>query len=146
MTDRGLPALLRHSDRNSMHWSMESRVPFLTHEFAQFTLGLPEDHLVSASGETKSVFRAAMRGIVPDAILDRRDKIGFETPEGDWLRFLGPRVTEWIAGAEGIGFLDARLCSDEVAAVVEGNKAFSGRTWRIINFCRWAQLMEGHLS
>ena len=146
LTDRGLPALLRHSDRNSMHWSVESRVPFLTHDLAELALGLPEEHLVSRSGETKSVFRAAMRGIVPDAILDRRDKIGFETPEHDWLTRLGPQVTEWAQGAELVDFLDAGECRREVAAVVSGDQPFSSRTWRIVNFCRWAQLMAPHLT
>lgn len=146
LTDRGLPALLRHSDRNSMHWSVESRVPFLTHDLAELTLGLPEEHLVSRSGETKSVFRAAMRGIVPDAILDRRDKIGFETPEHDWLTRLGLQVTEWAQGAELVDFLDAAECRREVAAVVSGDQPFSPRTWRIVNFCRWAQLMAPHLT
>ena len=70
---RGLTSLLRHGDRNSMRFSVESRVPFLTLDQADLLLSLPEQYLISQAGETKSVFRAAMRGIVPDAILDRRD-------------------------------------------------------------------------
>lgn len=41
LTENGLAALLRHGDRNSMHWSIESRVPFLTTEIAEFCLSLP---------------------------------------------------------------------------------------------------------
>lgn len=81
LTEYGLPELMRHGDRNSMRWSIESRVPFLTTEIAEFLLSLPEEYLLSPQGETKHVFRAAMRGIVPDEILDRKDKIGFRTPE-----------------------------------------------------------------
>lgn len=88
----GLPALLRHADRNSMRFSIESRVPFLTTEMAEFLLSVPEPFLVSPQGETKSIFRAAMRGIVPDDILDRRDKIGFATPEKDWLAGMADMV------------------------------------------------------
>ncbi len=86
LTDRGLEALLRHADRNSMAFSVESRVPFLDVDVAEFLLTLPEDYLISSRGQTKRVLRAAMRGIVPDAILDRRDKIGFETPQRSWLK------------------------------------------------------------
>jgi len=77
LTRRGLPALLRHGDRNSMRFSVESRVPFLTTDMADLLLSLPESYLISPRGETKHVFRAAMRGIVPDEVLNRRDKIGF---------------------------------------------------------------------
>ena len=70
--------MLRHGDRNSMYWSIESRVPFLTIDLAEFVLSLPESYLVSRDGETKYIFREAMRGIVPDEILNRRDKIGFQ--------------------------------------------------------------------
>ena len=76
-----LGSLLRHADRNSMHWSVESRVPFLTQDLAQFILQLPEDYLFSPKAETKSVFRHAMQDIVPAEILSRKDKIGFVCPE-----------------------------------------------------------------
>ena len=76
-----LAKLLRNGDRNSMHFSIESRLPFLTTDMADLLLSLPEDYLIGADGQTKRVFRSAMRGIVPDTILDRRDKIGFSTPD-----------------------------------------------------------------
>lgn len=81
----GLPELLRYEDRNSMAFSIESRVPFLTPKLVQFVFSLPESYLISREGVSKYVFREAMRGIAPDVILDRRDKIGFVTPERAWL-------------------------------------------------------------
>jgi len=81
LTGRGLSSLLRHGDRNSMAFSIESRVPFLTLPLAEFLLSLPENYLVSDDGVTKHVFREAMRGIIPDSHLDRKDKIRFATPE-----------------------------------------------------------------
>ena len=85
LTETSLPQLLRSEDRNSMAFSIESRVPFLTPALAEFILALPEDYIVSCNGTSKAVFRQAMRGIVPDSILDRRDKLGFPTPEQQWL-------------------------------------------------------------
>ena len=87
-----LPALLRYEDRNSMAHSIESRVPFLTPRLVEFVQRLPEAFLIADDGLTKNVFRRAMRGIVPDAILDRRDKIGFEPPQRKWLAALDPWV------------------------------------------------------
>ena len=141
LTRNGLPALLRHGDRNSMRWSLESRVPFLTTDLAEFVLGLPEHYLISPLGETKHLFRAAMRGIVPDEVLDRRDKVGFATPELEWFRALRPRLADWLDGAAQIPFLDERACRAEVADIVEGRRRFSWRAWRLINFCRWVQVV-----
>jgi asparagine synthase (glutamine-hydrolysing) len=136
----GLAPLLRHADRNSMHWSIESRVPFLTSDLAEFLLSLPEQYLISPKGETKHVFRAAMRGIVPDAVLDRRDKIGFATPEALWLTRLGPRIIEWLEPARDLPFIKYDSLIESVHAALTGIKPVTMQTWRIINFCRWYAL------
>lgn len=136
----GLVALLRHGDRNSMRWGVESRVPFLTTDLAEFCLTLPEHYLVSPTGETKHILKAAMRGIVPDAILDRRDKIGFATPEQEWFRQLGATALKWIEAADQIPFLDAGQAKREVELIAGGHKQMSPETWRLINYCRWAEI------
>jgi asparagine synthase (glutamine-hydrolysing) len=80
-----LPGLLRFEDRNSMAFGIEARVPFLDHRLVEAALALP-DRLKITDGEHKVALRRAMTGMVPDAVLDRRDKIGFSTPEASWLR------------------------------------------------------------
>lgn len=140
LTGSGLAALLRHGDRNSMRWSIESRVPFLTPAIAEFLLGLPEEYLLSMHGETKTVFRAAMRGLVPDQILDRREKIGFQTPEQEWLRLLRRDVSGWLEAADGLPLLHADRARHMVDEVFDGRRPFSAVVWRLMNYCRWAQL------
>lgn len=142
LTGQGLNALLRHGDRNSMRWSVESRVPFLTTDMAEFLLSLPESYLISPQGETKHIFRAAMRGIVPDIILDRKDKIGFATPEQAWLKQLGNTIFDWLEAAEALPFLNAGQCRRAVKMIIEGRRHFDFQAWRLINFCRWAQIMN----
>ncbi|MGR4038975.1 asparagine synthase (glutamine-hydrolyzing) [Pseudomonas sp. JDS08PS003] len=139
LTHRGLQSLLRHGDRNSMRFSIESRVPFLTSDMADFLLSLPENYLISQSGETKSVFRAAMRGIVPDAILDRRDKIGFSTPEQVWLVQLAEQIRGWLKIDLGLPFLNQPQILEEFEKIISGKAAFSWQVWRWINFTRWYQ-------
>ncbi len=143
LTDGGLQMLLRHGDRNSMCWSIESRVPFLNPDIAEFTLSLPESYLLSPEGETKRVFRAAMRGIVPDVILDRKDKIGFATPQIDWIRSCPKSVDRWLEYAEEIPFLNASRIQAESIQVMSGKKPMTSAFWRLINFCRWAELTLG---
>jgi asparagine synthase (glutamine-hydrolysing) len=137
LRQRGLPALLRHGDRNSMRFSVESRVPFLTCQFADFTLGLPEEYLVSLRGESKHLLRAAMRGIVPDDVLDRKDKIGFATPEQQWLLGMADTVRGWLAQDVGLPFLDQQRVVAEFDQVVSGRRAYTSQVWRWINFIRW---------
>jgi asparagine synthase (glutamine-hydrolysing) len=142
----GLPGLLRHADRNAMRFSVESRVPFLTTDLAQFLFSLPEDYLISRQGETKSVFKAAMRGIVPDAILDRRDKIGFATPEQDWLVQIAPQARQWLEEAEPLPWLNKPEMLNAFDAVIAGRAAFSWQVWRFINFSRWYGLVFAPLQ
>lgn len=138
----GLPQLLRYEDRNSMAHGIESRVPFLVPDLARLILSLPEDQLIDDGAVTKSVFRRAMRGIVPDAILDRRDKIGFATPEQRWLTTLAPWVDEVLAGDALVAI--PALVPAEVRrgweAVKVGQEGFDFRIWRWINLVRWSQL------
>lgn len=140
LTGKGLNALLRHGDRNSMRWSVESRVPFLTASMAEFLLSLPENYLISGDGETKHIFRAAMRGIVPDSILDRKDKIGFQSPERDWLTAARPYINKILDEAKEVPILNATACRDVVARMLNGQMAFSSLAWRIINYSRWYRL------
>lgn len=138
-----LPGLLRYEDRNSMAFSIESRVPFLTPSMAELVLGLPEEHLLARDGTTKSVFRAAMRGIVPDPILDRRDKIGFATPEQKWLGALHGWVDTTLRDADPTLLPGLRL--DSVRAewqdVLAGRSAFGWHVWRWLNLIRWTEIM-----
>jgi asparagine synthase (glutamine-hydrolysing) len=140
LTQRGLMGLLRHGDRNSMRFSVESRVPFLTPSLADFLLSLPESYLISSQGETKHIFRSAMRGIVPDAVLDRRDKIGFATPESEWLHKMSATVRQWLSDDLGIPFLNQREILKEFDRIVAGKQSFTWQVWRWVNFIRWYRM------
>ena len=143
LTKQGMPALLRHGDRNAMRFSIESRVPFLTIPLTEFALSLPEEYLISQQGETKAILRKAMRGIVPDNVLERRDKIGFATPEKEWLHLLAAQIREWIVVPNDVPFLKREVLLKEYNALMNGGKPFSFVAWRWINFCRWAELNFG---
>lgn len=137
LTGTGLTKLLRHADRNSMRWSVESRVPFLTTKIAEFTLSLPEEFLIAQSGETKSLFRHAIRDIVPNEVISRRDKIGFVTPEKKWLRELHGKVPDLVDSFERVPFLRPEECKKEVTQILEGTKPFSWLAWRMVNISVW---------
>jgi asparagine synthase (glutamine-hydrolysing) len=139
-----LRTLLRHEDRNSMAWSIESRVPFLTPVLAEFALGLPDRYLIDADGTGKLVLRHSLRELVPDPILDRRDKIGFATPQTSWLLELGP----WIDGilgsetARARGPLDTSQVQRRWQATRAGAQEADPATWSWINLIRWIDRFE----
>ena len=137
---RGLPQLLRHGDRNSMAFAIESRVPFLTIPMASLLFSMPEKYLISENGETKHVFREAMRGIVPDEILQRKDKIGFTTAESTWLIKISPHLRQWIRESSDISLFNIPKMLMQFDQVIEGRRAFSWEIWRWVNFCRWHQI------
>src|SRR5207342_386341 len=85
LTRTRLPALLRYEDRLSMAFSIESRVPFLDHRLVELAFALPDD-VKRRAGWSKYGLRRALDGFLPPSVVWRRDKKGFPTPVGKWLR------------------------------------------------------------
>lgn len=79
-----LPPPMHEEDLNAMYWSVENRSPYLDRHLAEFCATIPTRHLVQ-DGKAKAVLRDAMRGIVPDQIIDNRRKMGFNAPLMDLL-------------------------------------------------------------
>ncbi len=84
LTKGVLPMLLKFGDALSMAFSVESRLPFLDHRLVEFVFSLPAHHKLRGS-QPKGILREAMAGLVPEQILRRTDKVGFETPLARWL-------------------------------------------------------------
>ncbi len=80
-----LEHLLKWDDRNSMASSVESRVPFLDYHLVERTLATQSSEKIK-DGVTKSILRRAMKGTLPEKIRNRMDKVGFDTPQDEWLR------------------------------------------------------------
>jgi asparagine synthase (glutamine-hydrolysing) len=120
-----------------MHFSIESRVPFLTPDLANLFLSMPEDFLISQQGQTKHIFRAAMRQIVPNDVLDRKDKVGFSTPEKDLLFGMAGNVRSWLKEDLKLPFLCQQTLLKEFDAMLLGQKPYTSQIWRWVNFIRW---------
>lgn len=143
VTGSSLPMLLRYADRNAMWASVENRVPYLTTELVDFAASLPDEILIAPDGTLKHVLRSALRGLVPDAILDRRDKIGFETPEARWFE----REPRLRAMARETAALPLPPCfapsiRGDLLALGEGRVPFSGHLWRAMNVIRWSRRLD----
>jgi asparagine synthase (glutamine-hydrolysing) len=94
-----LPVLLRYEDRNTMAFGVESRVPFVDHVFVEWMATLPAE-LRLDGGWTKRVMRDALRGTLPEKIRLRRSKLGFSTPQEQWIRgALGTWVCDVVSSS-----------------------------------------------
>ena len=133
-----LVELLMKQDQMSMAASIESRVPFLDHKLVEFSAALP-DELKLAGWTTKRVLREAMKGVLPESIL-QRPKMGFPVPFAGWMR------GRWSAVARDVlldrssrqrGVIDPagveRLLADHAAGRTEGGD----RIWSLLNLELW---------
>src|SRR6266496_662257 len=88
-----LPELLRYADRNSMAHSREIRLPFLFHKLVEFIFSLPASYKIK-DGFTKWILRKSMEQNLPNKIVWRSGKVGFEPPQKEWMQ--NSRVQEMI--------------------------------------------------
>lgn len=95
ITQNSIPRLLRYEDKNSMAFSVESRVPFLDHRVVEYIFSLPINQRIK-NGWTKYLLRNAVKGIVPEKIRKRRSKIGFAVPEKRWMLELKGKVMKML--------------------------------------------------
>jgi len=91
-----LPSLITMNDRASAGYGLENRSPFLDHRIVEFAFRLPPDMKIREF-RTKYILRKALRGVVPDVILDRKDKKGLVVPFHQWLS--GP-LQSWARNLE----------------------------------------------
>jgi asparagine synthase (glutamine-hydrolysing) len=92
----GLGELLRYADRNSMAHGVEVRLPFLNHELVQFIFSLPVTFKIN-NGWTKWLLRQGMKTVLPNEIVWRKDKVGYEPPQLQWMQ--PPQMQEYIQEA-----------------------------------------------
>ncbi|WP_449257028.1 asparagine synthase (glutamine-hydrolyzing) [Bosea sp. (in: a-proteobacteria)] len=139
-----LSMLLHWEDRNSMAHGIEARVPFLDHPLVEFSLALGNDHKI-VGADTKRVLRRAMEQVLPPAVLGRRDKLGFATPEQIWFR--GPLKQLMREGVEAtlrrypdlFNAEGTRALADDM---LEGRRSADFVLWRIVNLGIWGERFQ----
>lgn len=125
--------LLMRVDKMSMGVSLEARVPFLDHRLVELAMSIPEP-VKTRGGELKAVLKRAVRGTIPDELIDR-PKQGFGVPIHEWLLGrLGERAREELEGfCQASDILDA----DAVRDVFEGPPG--PQPWHLLNLALWWQ-------
>lgn len=136
-----LPALLRYEDKNSMAFSVESRVPFLDPRLVEYIFTLPPKAIIGG-GWNKRVMRAALAGILPEKIRSRRWKVGFTTPEMAWLIARKDLVND-IFDSDSFNsrpYFDAAAVRDTFERICEGAAEETLAVWRVLNLEIWLRV------
>ncbi len=123
-----------------MEHSVEGRLPFATAPLAELALTLPDEYLIGPDGTTKWVLKEAMRGLVPDVVLNRRDRIGFDVPLRTWPAMI-PDMPDLLRSALELLPVHAsamRPLLDRVsrAETLSPHDAFT--LWRLVGLTDWA--------
>jgi asparagine synthase (glutamine-hydrolysing) len=140
-----LPALLHVEDRVSMAHGLESRVPFIDTEVVEFAATLPAD-VKFKQGHLKHALKEAMRDVLPSAIVDRRDKMGFPVPLAEWINDeLRDFVLDVFSGANARS--RPYLSEDfDVRDLIEREGAFSRNLWGLFSLELWQQAYHDQAS
>ena len=127
----GLEELLRLADRNSMAHSVEVRLPFLSHHLVEFLFTLPP-HFKIHQGWTKWLLRKAVEAKLPEEIVWRRDKVGYEPPQKLWMQTeaVQERIREAKKKLVGEGILNKGVLSEKIQPKdAHEDQSFDWRYW-----------------
>jgi asparagine synthase (glutamine-hydrolysing) len=122
----GLEELLRYADRNSMAHAVEVRLPFLNHELVKFLYTLPPNMKIH-HGWTKWLLRQSVKDQLPEAIVWRRDKTGFEPPQKKWMS--EPQVQEAIRRGKQVLADHGILNTTALAQKLKPHEAHAAESW-----------------
>lgn len=128
------PYQLRSADRSSMASSIENRVPFLTPTVTDTVFSLGTSQLYDISAITKPLLRASVQGIVPDAILSRRDKKGYTS--------LSPTIFISQDLYDRLYYVSELFGLSSHPLRPNRHIQLCGRTWRFFNLLYWASLLD----
>lgn len=123
--------LLMRIDKMTMGVSLEGRVPFLDHKLVEFAMGIPEA-LKTKNGTLKYILKRAVRGLIPDEIVDRK-KQGFGVPIYEWFfDRLGDKTQEELGS-----FCDETDFLDKRAVMYHIKEGHGVAMWYLLNFAMW---------
>lgn len=135
-----LPALLHVEDRMSMAHGVEARVPFLDHPLVEFAATIPAD-IKFKNGELKRLLKTVFSGRLPQAITNRKDKMGFPVPINLWLK-RGGKARELIGDILGSERAKSRpylAPGMSVDALLDSQSIYGRNLWALLSLELWHQ-------
>lgn len=137
-----VPMQLHWCDRDSMAHSVESRAPFLDFRLVEYILSCPSE-LKIKEGKTKFLLRESLKGILPKTVYERISKIGFATPEENWMSDNQALFLELLESAKlNLSSVVNPIAFEKAENIILGNSRYEGFAWRIICLSIWVQVFN----
>jgi asparagine synthase (glutamine-hydrolysing) len=133
--DVQLPHLLKYADRNSMAFSIETRLPILDYRLVEFALSIPAEFAIR-NGWTKNVMREGLKGIIPENIRKRKNKVGFEAPQASLLRVILPQL---LAKLQKGTMLEKYFNMDWLMDRIKNNDLNNITMWKALCLDLWSR-------
>ena len=140
MVRTSIPYQLHSEDRNSMLFSIESRLPFLDHRLVEYCIGLPSSYKIR-NGFTKAVFREAISEL-PQPIKNRKDKMGFVAPDAEWMLQHKDLVREDLKEAIARTGAFSEKLLHRFDRFAEGKKDYETIYFRAMTFNRFCKIFN----
>ena len=122
-----------------MAFSVESRLPFLDYRLVEFVFAFSGIEKIK-SGLTKWVLRDAMKEILPERILSRTDKVGFETPQKKWFRSSLKEFISDILNSEQFmtrKYFNPSFIKKDFDHLCNGKENIKSNIWRCVSLELW---------
>jgi asparagine synthase (glutamine-hydrolysing) len=145
LTFSALPEYLRYEDRNSMAFTLESRLPFLDYRLVEWAMSLPAEFKIRRH-ESKRVLREAARPLIPASVSARTDKMGFVSPQELWQRgALRPALNRVFSRdlSEVFPTLNGPIVAEMYREYQAGRRANWEWVWRIACLYWWHECWWG---
>jgi asparagine synthase (glutamine-hydrolysing) len=139
LTYETLPAVLKAEDRTTMAFSIESRLPFLDYRLVEYMFSIPNTMKIR-EGLNKYVQRQALRGVIPEMVRTRTEKVGFNAPSELWFR--GPLKDQFEKALAGSTLFDRGLLNRPGFEAVRSEHQAGAANhyqflWQVLNLDLW---------
>lgn len=131
ITKTQLPHLLRYEDKNAMRHSIETRLPFVDYKALESAINLNDKHKIR-QGWTKYILRESIKNYLPDNVVWRKNKLGFEAPEKHWIASIEKEMLSCLENSKIITQImhdnfDLRSLNDSIR-------------WRLYSVAKWEEV------
>lgn len=136
-----LKGIFRTADRNSMRFSVESRMPFADDiDLIEYVFSIPSTYKIRSS-TNKILLREAFKNTLPQTIYNRKDKVGFYTPEISWLQQMNEDLLQYLT-PDLAEYINVEALRKDWSQIMSNPKMNSTWVWRVLNFAIWKKIFR----
>ena len=131
-----MPHLLKYEDKNSMRHSIETRLPFIDYKLLETALSINHEFKIK-DGWTKNILRKVINDLLPNNIVWRKEKLGFEAPTDIWIEAISSEMKKQIGNSKII---------EEIADKISFNTLDKVQKWKLFNIAKWEEIYNVEIN